>query len=169
MTATDARHGQHVDIDTLPGLTDRQRANIRAWMDLQDVLNEGDFGERMDAFFHPDMTYGNPSRPDLGGYATWKTSPEQMYARFKAFQWVRSATGLGDDQIWTHNRQVGQHTGGRYMGVEPTGHDITVEWFSVVTFQDGKIIRIFSIADVLGMLMQVGVLPRTALPVDPYK
>jgi hypothetical protein len=160
--------GSHVDISTLP-LTDTQRANVQKWMDLQDVLNAGHFDERMDAFFHPDMTYGNPSRPDLGGYATWKTSPEQMYRRFGVRQWVKDAVGKGDDEIWTYNAQAGKHSGGPYMGVQPTGNELAVEWFSVITFSGGKIIRIFSIADVLTMLMQVGVVPPSTLPVDPYK
>ena len=64
---------------------------------------------------------------------------------------------------------TGLHTGGNYMGIAPTGNPINVEWFSTVTFKDGKIIRIFSIADVLSMLIQIGVVDPSKLPVDPYK
>jgi predicted ester cyclase len=116
------------------------------------------------------MTYGNPSRPDLGSYKEWKTSPEQLYHRFPpSYYRTVDAVGKGDDEIWVHCHHVGAHTGGRYMGLEPTGNQISVEWFSTVRFSGGKIIRIFSIADVLTMLIQVGVVSPTSLPVDPYK
>jgi hypothetical protein len=55
------------------------------------------------------------------------------------------------------------------MGIDPAGNEINVEWFSIVKFKDGKIIRIFSIADVLGMLISVGVVDSKKMPVDPYQ
>ena len=114
----------------------------------------------MDAFFHLDMTYGNPSRPDLGTYKSWKTSPEELYKRFPPSHYrTISATARGDDEIWVYCHHTGAQSG-RYMGVEPQGQVINVEWFSIVTFKDGLIIRIFSIADVLSMLIAVGVITR---------
>ncbi|MCF1592594.1 ester cyclase [Streptomyces muensis] len=160
----------HVDVDSLTYLTPRQKKNLQSWIDLQEVLNAGEFDEKMDAFFHPDMTYGNPSRPDLGSYREWKESPRQLYRVFPPSRYrVVDAVGKGDDEIWVYCEHMGEHVGGRYMGVEPTGNPIKVEWFSVVTFKDGLIYRIFSIADVLTMLIQVGVVEPSALPVDPYK
>jgi hypothetical protein len=55
------------------------------------------------------------------------------------------------------------------MGVEPKGQKISVEWFSTITFKERLILRLFSIADVLGMLINVGVLDASKMPVDPYK
>lgn len=160
----------HVDVDTLTHLTEKQKSHVRIWMKLQDTLNAGKFGAEMDAFFHPQMTYGNPSRPDLGTYAQWKTSPEELYQRFPPSHYrTINATGIGDDEIWVYCHHTGKHEGGNYMGIAPTGNEINVEWFSTVTFKDGKIVRIFSIADVLSMLIQVGRIDPAALPVDPYK
>ena len=164
-----SNNGLHANVDEMSHLTPLQKDRVRMWMALQDTLNAGKFGAEMDAFFHPDMTYGNPSRPDLGTYAQWKTSPEQLYRRFPPSRYrTLAATGLGDDQIWVHCHHYGKQTE-RYMGVEPRGQEINVEWFSTVHFKDGKIVRIFSIADVLGMLLSVGVVPASALPVNPYK
>ena len=64
---------------------------------------------------------------------------------------------------------LGKQTGGNYMGQPPRGQEINVQWFSIVKFKDEKIIRIFSIADVLGMMISVGVIDPSVLPVDPYK
>jgi hypothetical protein len=161
---------EHADLATLTHLTSRQRQNVETWMRLQNTLNQGKFGKEMDDFFHPGFTYGNPSRPDLGSYASWKTSPMELYKRFPPSHYrTIDATAKGDDEIWVHCHHTGRHTGGNYMGKAPTGHEFGIEWFSTVTFKDGKIIRIFSIADVLTLLIQLGVLEKSALPVDPYK
>ena len=63
-------------------LTPKQAQRARTWIALQETLNRGEFDERMDNFFHPEFTYGNPSRPDLGSYASWKTSPVNLYRVF---------------------------------------------------------------------------------------
>ena len=76
---------------------------------------------------------------------------------------------MSDDEIWVYCHHHGKQTGGRYMGQEPRGQEINVEWFSTVHFKDDKIIRIFSIADVLGMFISVGAIDPKMLPTDPYK
>jgi hypothetical protein len=53
-------------------LPSRQKQRALTRMRLQETLNRGDF-DAMDGFFDADFTYGNPSRPDLGSYASWKT------------------------------------------------------------------------------------------------
>jgi SnoaL-like polyketide cyclase len=159
-----------VSLDKLTHLTAKQKQNVKTWMELQDTLNRGEFGDAMDKFFHPEMTYGNPNRPDLGSYKSWKTSPMELYKRFPPSHYVTlDATAKGDDEIWVYCHHYGKHTGGRYMGIDPVGSEINVEWFSTVKFKDGKIIRIFSIADVLGMMISVGRIDPKVMPVDPYK
>jgi SnoaL-like polyketide cyclase len=150
-------------------MTAQQETNLRFWLDLQQTLNDGDF-VKMDTFFHPDFTYGNPSRPDLGSYESWKTSPVELYKRFPPSRYVTLAAAAStDDRLWVHCHHHGYLTGGNYMGQEPKGQEINVEWFSTVDFKDGNIFRIFSIADVLGMLISVGAIDPSVMPVDPYK
>jgi predicted ester cyclase len=150
-------------------LTPRQAERARTWMRLQETLNRGDF-VAMDGFFTPDFTYGNPSRPDLGSYASWKTSPMELFKRFppSAYRTI-AVTARNDDEIWVYCEHYGKLTGGNYMGIPPKGQEINVQWFSIVTFTGERINRIFSIADVLGMLISVGVIDPTKMPVDPYK
>jgi predicted ester cyclase len=78
-------------------------------------------------------------------------------------------TARSDDEIWVYCHHAGKQTGGTYMSIPPKGQEIHVEWFSIVTFKREKILRIFSIADVLGMFISVGVIDPKMLPVDPYK
>ena len=149
--------------DEMPNLTPPQRDRVRSWLRLQELVSDGRFGAEMDALFDPAMTYGNPNRPDIGSYAQWKTSPMEMYERFQPCRYrTVYATGNGDDEIWVHSRHIGRQVG-RYMGIEPCGQEINVGWFSIVNFRGPVITRIFSIADVLGMLISVGAIARGAL------
>ena len=140
------------------------------WMELHETLNRGDF-DAMDAFFHPDFTYGNPNRPDLGSYESWKTSPMALYKTFppSLYRMVAVAAGPNDDEIWTYNHHHGYQTGGPYMGQPPKGQRIHVEWYSTLKFKDDKLVHIYSIADVLGMFISVGAIDPKMMPVDPYK
>jgi hypothetical protein len=139
-------------------LTAKQAERVRTWIALQETLNRGDF-DAMDGFFDPDFTYGNPNRPDLG---TYKRFPPSAYRTI-------SATARSDDEIWVYCHHYGKQTGGNYMGVPPKGQEINVQWFSTITFKGDRILRIFSIADVLGMMIAVGVIDPSKMPVDPYK
>jgi predicted ester cyclase len=150
-------------------LTPKQTERAHTWMTLQETLNRGDFAA-MDGFFDADFSYGNPNRPDLGSYKSWKTSPMELYKRFPPSAYrTMAVTARSDDEIWVYCQHYGKHTGGNYMGVAPQGKEINVQWFSIVTFRGEKILRIFSIADVLGMMISVGVIDPGKMPIDPYK
>lgn len=160
----------HVDIDSLNHLTEKQKDNVKIWKNVLNAMNANHFDERMDQYFHPEMTYGNPNRPDLSSYQSWKTSPMNLYKTFPPSHYrIVDATAKGDDEIWVFCHHVGKQTGGPYMGVPPKGQEISVEWFSTIKFKEGKIWRLFSIADVLGMLMAIGVVDKSMQPIDPYK
>lgn len=150
-------------------MTDESKAqrHMQAWKDLQEVLNRGDF-DAMDAFFHPDFEYSNPSRPDLTGYAAWKQSPVASYRTFQPSHYsVVRMTADGDD-VWALCRQIGTHSDGQYMGLDASGRTFDIEWFSIISFRDGKIVKIFSIADVLGKFVQLGVLDARLKPTAAY-
>ena len=125
------------------GLTDSQAYMVNHWMDLHEVINRGDW-DGMDAFFNTDTTF-----------------PPSIYRTLKAW-------GRGDDEICVLCHHHGKHTGGPYMGVQPTGNELNVLWFSWLRFRDGKIDHIYSISDVLTMLKDLEVI-KVPQPVDPYK
>ncbi|KGB83320.1 MAG: nuclear transport factor 2 family protein [Confluentimicrobium sp.] len=148
------------------GLTAPQEKAVRHWMALHEVLNRGDF-DAVDDFFHPEMTYSNPNRPDLSTYATWKTSPMKLYELFPPCVYrTVGAWGRGDDEVTVLCHHWGKHTGGTYYGKEPTGNEINVWWYSTLKMKEGKIFHIYSISDILTMVMDLEVIPR--LPANPY-
>jgi predicted ester cyclase len=64
----------------------------------------------------------------------------------------------GDDKVWVRVRGRGTDTGG-VAGRPPSGSHIEVDVMDVVRFCDGLICEHWGVADRLGMLQQVGVLP----------
>ena len=116
-------------------LTSKQKQRALTWMKLQETLNKGDF-VAMDSFFDADFTYGNPSRPDLGSYASWKPSPVPLYKTFPPSLYrTLAVTARGDDEIWVYCHHAGKQTGGNYMGVAPKGQEINVQWLPVVPYK----------------------------------
>jgi ketosteroid isomerase-like protein len=141
--------------------------NMAQWRALQETLNRGDF-DAMDDFFHEDFEYSNPSRPDLKGYAAWKQSPMANYRIFSPSTYsVKRMVADGDD-VWALCNQTGTHNSSLYMGIEASGRSFDIDWVSIISFRDGKIIKIVSIADVLGKFVQLGVLNKDLTPVQPY-
>lgn len=155
--------------EILAGLTERQAFMVTQWMNLHEVINRGDW-DGMDTFFDTEkMTYDNPNRPDLGTYHVWKTSPQGLYKTFPpSIYRTLKAWGRGDDEICVLCHHHGKHTGGPYMSVQPTGNELNVLWFSWLRFEGDKIVHIYSISDVLSMLIDLEVMPALQ-PVDPYK
>ncbi|RZF59130.1 hypothetical protein EWE75_23400 [Sphingomonas populi] len=151
------------------GLTERQAFMANRWMSLFDTLNRGDF-EKMDDFFDASkMTYANPNRPDLGSYAQWKPGALELYNTFPPCVYrVLKAWGNGDDEVTVLCHHHGKHTGAPYMGVQPTGNQLDSLWFSWIKFEGDKIVHIYSISDVLSMLIDLEVISAPQ-PVDPYK
>lgn len=151
------------------GFNERQRFMANRWIDvLAAVSNER--WEEFDTLFDTEkMTYANPNRPDLGSFAMWaaggkelaKTFPPNVYRPLEIF-------ARGENEICTYNHHHGFHTGGPYMGVKPTGNELNALWFSIIRFEGDKIVHIYSISDVLSMLIDLEVISAPQ-PVDPYK
>jgi hypothetical protein len=151
------------------GLTERQTFLANRWMDMHAAASEGRWDAFEELFDTEKMTYSNPNRPDMASFAVWsagarelrKTFPPCIYRALKIW-------GRGDDEICTFNHHYGKHTGGPYMGVQPTGNELNVLWFSWLKFEGDKIVHIYSISDVLTMLIDLEVISAPQ-PVDPYK
>lgn len=151
------------------GLTERQTFMVNRWMDIHDCLNTGSLQTLRDYCDVEKFSYGNPNRPDLGSFESWVTSPEALITTFPPCVYrTLKAWGSGDDEVCVLCHHYGKQTGGPYMGVQPQGQEINVMWFSWLKFEGDKIVHIYSVADVLGMFKDIGVI-EVPQPVDPYK
>jgi predicted ester cyclase len=51
---------------------------------------------------------------------------------------------------------------GPFMGMPPTGKEISMDGITILAFRDGKCVERWSQADFLSLLQQVGALPQPA-------
>lgn len=63
------------------------------------------------------------------------------------------------DVIWTRNRARGVNTGS-VMSNPPSGVAVEVDVFDVCRWEDGLMVEHWGVADQLGLMLQVGAIPR---------
>jgi len=62
------------------------------------------------------------------------------------------------DTVWTRNRARGINTGS-IMGSAPTGRTVEIDVIDIGRFEDGRLVEHWGIADQLGMMLQLGLMP----------
>ncbi len=67
------------------------------------------------------------------------------------------------DKVWDRLTVRATHTG-PFMGMPPTGKRVTFEVFDISRFAGGKLVEHWGVADNLGMMQQLGVVPTPAQP-----
>ncbi|MEO8572215.1 MAG: ester cyclase [Chloroflexota bacterium] len=71
------------------------------------------------------------------------------------------------DKVWTRNRARGVNTGS-VMGNPPTGKAFESDVIDILRFENGQLVEHWGIADQLGLMLQLGIVPgprRDAAPV----
>jgi steroid delta-isomerase-like uncharacterized protein len=63
------------------------------------------------------------------------------------------------DKVATRKTFRGTHQG-EFMGIPPTGQQVSIGLIDIVRIADGKVVEHWSIGDNLGMLQQLGVMPQ---------
>jgi predicted ester cyclase len=62
------------------------------------------------------------------------------------------------DTVWTRNRARGINTGS-IMGNAATGRTVEIDVIDIGRFEDGRLVEHWGIADQLGMMLQLGLMP----------
>ena len=117
----------------------------------------------LDEIFHADYIEHEPP-PGMGpgrdGLRQWLAG---WIAAFPDARWAIEEQLADGDQVWT--RSVWQGTQqGPFLGVPPTGKNVTVAAWTIDRFTDGKISESRLIMDALGLMMQLGVVPPPGPP-----
>jgi steroid delta-isomerase-like uncharacterized protein len=81
-----------------------------------------------------------------------------LRASFPDLQLQIEDTAESGDDVWTRLRGHGTDTGG-VAGRPPSGRRIEVDVIDIIRFRDGRMAEHWGVADRLGMLQQVGVIP----------
>jgi predicted ester cyclase len=63
-----------------------------------------------------------------------------------------------DDDVWARSRARGVNTR-PFMGRPPTGKEIEIDVIDIIRFRDGKMVEHWGVADRLGLIQQLGLMP----------
>lgn len=91
----------------------------------------------------------------------WAGMGEMMYAAFPDGKHTIHETYEIGDRVVLRGSFSGTHTGD-FMGIPPTGKEITVTFLNLDRFADGKLVEHRAEVDMLGLMQQLGAIPSMA-------
>ena len=112
--------------------------------------------------FAPEFVYHEPSSISPGGAGGEAMAQEaaNYYRAMSNAQWVIHDVIAGENDMVTV-RWTGQGThDGNLAGISPTGKQVSVEALTLFKVAGGKIVELWDCWDALGLLQQVGVVPK---------
>lgn len=120
---------------------------------VEEVQNRRDVAA-LDRFFSQDYVdhSGVAQPPDITGA---RLALERLFAAFPDQQWTIQRQIAEGDKVLTHKTLRGTHLG-PFMGIPATGKSVTFEIMDIFTVADGKITEHWAVADLLGLLRQLG-------------
>jgi steroid delta-isomerase-like uncharacterized protein len=135
--------------------TETNKAIVRQWIDT--AWNQGDLSQA-DALIDPTYVFHDPTAPASGpeglkGVVTmYRAAYPDMHFT------LEDLVAEGDKVVWRYTAR-GTHKG-ELMGIPPTGKQIEVTGIVISRFADDKWVEDWHNNDTLGMLQQLGVIPR---------
>ena len=91
----------------------------------------------------------------------WAGMGEMMYAAFPDGKHIIHETFEIGDRVVLRGSFSGTHTGD-FMGIPPSGKEITVTFLNLDRFADGKLVEHRAEVDMLGLLQQLGAISSMA-------
>jgi predicted ester cyclase len=123
---------------------------------LTQVFSEGNY-EALGELIAPDFCEHQNGSQGTGPEAVRRTA-SGLRASFPDLTVEVQDAIADEDTVWVRARARGTETGG-VAGRPPSGRRVEVDVIDIVRFRDGLMIEHWGVADRLGMLQQVGVMP----------
>ncbi len=125
---------------------------------LEEVLNQKNL-DLADEFYATSYVNHIPPNPEIRGPEGFKQLFAMQFAAFPDFHLtIEDMFAEGDKVVSRGTFLLGTHTG-EFMGIPPTGKQVTVTGILIQRFADGKIVEDWGNYDVLGLMQQLGVIP----------
>jgi predicted ester cyclase len=129
---------------------------LRRVFSLMDEHNDSAIRELLAPGFRAIMG-GNPPM----SAEEWAGMGEMMYAAFPDGQHTVDETLQIGDRVVVRGRFSGTHTG-EFMGIAPTGKEITITFMNIDRFAGEKLIEHRAEADMAGLMQQLAATPTPA-------
>ena len=122
------------------------------------VAEDGNL-DALDAIVSPDYVLHDPSSPEEVRGVQGARDLVTMYRNAFGGLRVTIEHQFSDgDYVATRFTARGRHEG-EFMGVPPTGSEVTVACMTISRCRDGKVVEEWELSDTLGALQQIGALP----------
>jgi len=134
---------------------EENKAIARRWND--EVWSKGSLAA-IDELLATNFVFHYPApgvSPDLEGYKQYVTGSR---VPFPDFQYTMEDIVAEGDKVAIRWSGRATHKG-EFMGIAPTGKQVTMTGISIIRIVDGKIVEEWGEMDMLSMMQQVGVIP----------
>lgn len=136
--------------------TEENKALVRRFVD--EVQSAGNT-DAIDEICSPEFV--NHSAPP--GVPSNREGVKQLTAMFRqafpdSYFIVEDMMAEGD-KVATRKTFHGTHQG-EFMGIPPTGQQVSMELIDIVRIADGRVVEHWAVGDNLGMMQQLGIVPR---------
>jgi steroid delta-isomerase-like uncharacterized protein len=128
-----------------------------------EVINAHDLGPALAELVAEDFVEENPLPGQGPGRSGLADVLAGMFAAFPDLRWTPQQMIAEDDRVMSYSVWTGTHRG-PFLGIPPTGRQVSVEAWTLDRFRDGKMTQSRIIMDVAGLLVQLGVLAPPAGP-----
>ena len=126
---------------------------------LADLLNTGNTA-LVDEFVAPNFVrHDLGGRPDIVGPEGVKLFVGILRAAFPDIQMTIEDVIAEGEKVVVRYTARGTHYG-EFMGVPPTGRKATWAGINIYRGEGGKVVETWQLSDALGLMRQLGVLPR---------
>ena len=134
--------------------TVENKAIVRRFVD--EVQNRHDLGA-LDELFSPDFVDHSGISPSPGLEGT-KQFFTMFFTAFPDIQATIHDQIAEGSKVVTRKTFHGTHQG-EFMGIPPTGKRVAIDVIDIFRISDGKITAHWAVADMLGLMQQLGVVP----------
>ena len=129
---------------------------------VEEVINQGQF-EAAAELVEENFVELDPFPGQQQGREGLKDVIRMMRIGFPDIHWTVEETIASGDKVVSRFKWTGTQRG-EFLGIPATGRKVTVPWVVIDRLNDGKMADSRILMDTLGMMQQLGVIPRPGGP-----
>jgi steroid delta-isomerase-like uncharacterized protein len=120
-----------------------------------------------DQLLAPDVVDHNPSTADQSpGREGIKDAISQLLAGFSDFTVTNEQIIASGDTVVVRSTARGTHTG-TFVGIPPTGTPVAFAAIDIWRVENGQLVEVWHVEELLSLLIQLGVIPPPSAPAPP--
>jgi steroid delta-isomerase-like uncharacterized protein len=154
MGSVDFTWGEPSEVTGAPGDPEENKAIVRRAID--EIFNQGKL-EVVNEVISAEYIRHDPTN-SIRGTDGYKQLATGLLTAFANFRFTIEDIIAEEDKVAVRTTATGTHEGD-YMGIPPTGKQVTVTGIYIVRLADGKNVEDWNSSDNLGLLLQLGVIP----------